>query len=268
MDVRTADTERIVKIEEAKMSMNRLAPYSLAVSLIALAASAVALLSVLASPPAPAPESLARDATVSDAALPARLQDLLARMEELGEENRDLRDRLARLEVRPDSKPPAPDAEGLASQEELEALRDQLVELQMNSDALMTATGIPGEPETLRERFKASVADTLAEIRKEEAIRKVRAGHEERLAALDETMPRIEEWLDLTPYQSGEMRSALLAQHDRDTQLIEMWEQGVDETLLGEQKARNRDRFHNDLALFLSAEQLETAWPRLSAGAK
>ena len=53
---------------------------------------------------------------------------------------------------------------------------------------------------------------------------------------LDEAMPKIETLLELTQDQSGQMRSALLAQYDPEAELTRRWEAGEGPEILGEIK--------------------------------
>lgn len=220
----------------------------LVVSLIALVLSAVAVAAMLGRSPSSGPRE---EAPVLSGASAAEAE-LLARLDELTAENRALRDRFEMLELRAAPEPRTPVTDGFATREELEALREEL------RDALagggLPAGAIPGESG----EFKEQVAGALSAIRKDEAVGKARARQEDRLASLEDTMPKIEQWLELSPHQSEEMRSALLAQYDRETDLIRRWEAGEDPEILGEQKRSDREALRGDLAVFLSPEQLET----------
>ena len=113
-------------------------------------------------------------------------------------------------------------------------------------------------------RFKDQVAETLSAIRKEEAVEKVRKQQEQRSARLDDDIARLQEWLELSPYQSNEMRTALLTQYEREDELRERWEQGEDEEVLGQAKRTAGETFRRDIERFLSEEQVETFWERVA----
>ncbi len=221
---------------------------ALTVSIIALLLSAAAIATLLARRPGP---DTSGEAPVLAGELAAE-GELRERLEELAAENRALRDRLAMLELRAAPEARTPVTEGFATREELEALREELFDALAGGSPLGSA--IPDGSSELEER----VAGALTAIRKQEAVDKARARQEDRSASLEDTMPKIEQWLELSPHQSNEMRSALLAQYDRETDLIRRWEAGEDPELLGEQKRSDREAFQSELALFLSADQLET----------
>ncbi|TDJ76782.1 MAG: hypothetical protein E2O39_02725 [Planctomycetota bacterium] len=232
----------------------------LIVSFLALVLSAVALAAMLTT-------ALSTEPRAVDPALPSAAAsdaDILAQLKNLAEENRDLRDRLAILELIPASSPSqrVPVTAGFVPKEEFEAFRDEVRLALASSGALDddALTALPG--------FKKKVADTLSEIRHEEAVGKVRTRIEARLAKLDETMPRIDEWLELTPQQSSSMRTALLAQYDREAELVRRWEAGEDTEILGELKRSDREAHRNELAGFLTPAQLETYTSRGGGGGK
>ena len=232
----------------------------LIVALLALVLSAVALAAMLTT-------ALSTEPRATDPALPmvsAHDADILAQLKSLTEENRDLRDRLATLELMPASSPSqrAPVTAGFVPKEEFEAFRDE-VRLALGS------SGTPdGEALTSLPGFKEQIADTLSEIRHEEAVGKVRTRIAARLAKLDETMPRIDEWLELTLQQSSSMRTALLAQYDREAELVRRWEAGEDSEVLGELKRSDREAHRDELAGFLTPAQLETYASRSGGGGK
>jgi hypothetical protein len=178
---------------------------------------------------------------------------LLLRVEDLWDENRALRDRLSALELRPlpASSSRVPVVTGFATLEEFEAFRDEVREL------LDERKAIPAELANEPDGFKDHVASTLAEIRQEESVEKARAWQEEGLERLEESMPKFDTWLELTPYQSEQMRSALLVQYDRNAELTRRWEAGEDTQVLGEVKRTDREAHLTELSVFLTPEQLE-----------
>ena len=174
---------------------------------------------------------------------------LLARLDALAEDNRALRERIAVLELRPaaGSRAPVVPLEGLVAQEEFDAFRTRV-------EATLARLGpLPQEPG----EFQEQVAEALSTIRKQERVAQVRSSMEQRLAELDEMMPRLEQRLGLSAYQSNRMRSALLARYERDDELVRMWEDGADNQVLGERKASNHQAFREELSGFLSPQQQE-----------
>lgn len=222
----------------------------LILSLLALLCGAAALAAQLVEPRAAAPPEAV-------AVLPARAAPdaaLQARIEVLEGENRRLRDRLAMLETRSEAAARAPVVPGgVATQGELDALREELLAALEGRDARVPAAAPAASPELVEQ-----VASTLSRIRREEALDKARAHQEERLARLEDTLPGIEEWLGLSPYQTGEMRSALLLRYEREADLVRRWEAGEDPAVLGEQKQADRDAHREEVSAFMTPEQLET----------
>ncbi len=224
----------------------------LIVSVLALVVSVVAFAGSRTS----APDEPRGEAAVVPEAEPDA--ELVARLDALAEENRRLRDRLAMLERRPAPVQRAPVTDGLASLDDVDALREEVRE------ALASRGEVPvGSPE-----LKTKIVDALTEIRKEEAVEKVRASQEHRTERLEEDVARIEEWLDLTPAQSNDMRTALLAQYDREAEVWRLWSEGVEDEVLGERKRSDGEAFRDDLGRFLTPEQLDTFWNRVAGGDK
>lgn len=215
----------------------------LMVSILAAVLSAICLGIVLVN-------TSATEAHGGDPLLPIAAPDvdLLARVEALAEENRELRDRLVMLELRPAPAQRTPAVNVFASKEEFDAFRDEV------SDEFASLTGnIPGKPDAFRERVAAS----LSEIRKGEAVQSARARLEKRTATIERNAPKIAEWLGLTPDQSNFMSAAFLARYEREAEYIRQWEAGASEEIIGELKAIDRETHVAELAVFLTPEQLE-----------
>lgn len=236
----------------------------LIVSLLALALGAVAVAAMLGRPAAPGPRA---DAAALPAPGPAA--ELLARVEALSRENRELRERVTELELRP-----APEsdrhrepavARDSATSAELAELRAELAALraELERPGTFAARPVEASPD-----FKETVASTLTQIRKQEQVDKVRSQMELRLERLDQTLPKIDEWLGLTRYQSNSMRSALLARYEREAELVRRWEAGEDPAVLGDVKAADREAHRREIAAFLTPAQLETYVARDGGGGK
>ena len=191
-----------------------------------------------------------QDATESRDLLPAEAR----KSELLSEEIQILRERITALEMAPveplGSRTQA--AGTLVEREEFDAFKESVRE------ALAGRGAMAAKFESESEAFKDQVATTLNEIRKDEAVLEVRAKQERQIERLDASMPKIENWLALTPDQSTRMRSALLAKYDRDAELTRRWENGEDSEILGEIKRTNRETHLTELGQILTPSQLET----------
>jgi len=186
------------------------------------------------------------------------------RVEELAEENRALRERLALLELRPEPAPAmrTPVTDGLVPRDEFEAFRDEVRE----ALALKSPSGLKGPVGAAG--LKEEVVQALGEVRKAEAAEKVAKWREGRVDRLDETMPKLEASLGLTSAQSAQMRSALLAQYDREAELTRRWQAGEDPEALGEIKGTDRETHLAELSGILTPEQLESYTTRRNRGGK
>ena len=241
----------------------------LIVALLALAVSAVGFTTVFMNAPGPrsTPSKGSRGAAPEPAATLGPGPDLLARIGELAQENRELRDRLTSLELRPAPEQRAPVTGAFVSREEFDAFRDELLASLGGSRRLVEASHEKPPPMEL-EDFREHVAGVLYDIRKQEAVAKFRS-LDERTAELDEDMPRFEEWLELTRDQSDRMRSVLLAQYEREADIIRRWEEGEDPEVLGAMKRNDREVHREELAEVLTPEQFETYTSRMDrAGGK
>lgn len=178
--------------------------------------------------------------------------DLRLRLKRLEEENGRLSDRLATLERLPVAPARQPVTEESLPREEFEAFREEIA-------AALASRG-PFGSETPQETLlcKEQIADTLAEIRLEETQQAIQKKIDGRLEGLDETMPKLERWLQLTPQQSEQLRSVLLARYEREAELVRRWKEGEDPDVLGELKTSDLELHRAELARILSPHQLET----------
>ena len=108
----------------------------------------------------------------------------------------------------------------------------------------------------------------LKSIRKDERAEAVREYQEKRSERIDDDMVRLEKLLKLTPYQSSEVRTALIAQYEREAELRQMWEDGVDAAIVGERKRSDGETFKADLETVLDQDQVETFWREVARGGK
>ena len=212
------------------------------------AGAAVALL--LGSPSADAPPPVAPQHTAS-----AQDAALVARVAGLEEQGRALQDELARLEALQAAASRAP-AGPVVSPEDLEALRAEL-------ESAVAGAAVPRSVD-----LEAQVADALTTIRREERAEVYRGQQERRLERLDEVLPRLEQRLVLTRYQSSRMRRALTDRYEREAELLGLWQEGASDEVVGQQKRADAEAFRDELASFLTEDQLEGFWSDGGRGGK
>ena len=179
-----------------------------------------------------------------------QLEELERRLEALVFENRALTQRVEELEARPAPSPRSP-VGGFVTREEFEALVSEL----RGTDDTDPA------PEPIDELFESRVATALGEIRKQERVDAVETYQAARVERIDADVAKLGEWLELDAVQERGMRTALLAQYDRESELTRLWKAGeTDDEELGRIKRADREEFRADLAEILSVEQLDTFW--------
>jgi len=184
---------------------------------------------------------------------PVATTDLEARLDELSQENRDLRDRLAMLESTSVIEERTPIADRFASQAEFEAFRDEVREALAAASSGAPLTSSLASPE-----FREQLTDTLGEIRQSEAEVAIQKKQDARIDGLDQRMPKLEEQLGLTADQSTRMRSALIAQIDRQAEMSRRWRAGEDSAVIGEIKRTDHQAHQDELASILTEQQLTT----------
>jgi len=213
-----------------------------------VAGASVALM--LGSPSASVPRPIAPQHTPSaeDAALVARVAGL-------EEQCRALQDRHARLEALQMAASRAPAAPAVSS-EDLEALRAEL------------ESARAGAPEPRPADLEDQVAEALTAIRREERAAAIRDRQERRLERLDEVLPQLEQRLGLTRYQSGRMRTALEDRYEREAELMSLWQGGAGDEVVRQRKQADAEAFRDDLASFLTEDQLQGFWSGGGEGGK
>jgi hypothetical protein len=232
-------------VEVASMKSSSPFPLLVLVGLtggIAGGAAGVAVALLLGSPSADAPRRVVPRHTA-----PAQDAALVARVVGLEEQGRALQEQLARLEALQVAASRAP-AEPAVSPEDLEALRAEL------ESALAGAAAPPSTD------LEAQVADALTTIRREERAEAYRGQHERRLERLDEVLPQLEQRLGLTRYQTSRMRTALESRYEREAELLSLWQGGAGDEVVGQQKQADSDAFRDELASFLTEDQLQSFW--------
>ncbi len=184
----------------------------------------------------------------------AELAVLRERLDAVVAENRNLRDRLAMVEARPaDTRVPVGDG---VTKAQLAEVREEIIAW-VNERMAERADS----PE-----FIAHIAGALEDIRKGEKVDEVRQYQEKRNARLDGDVAKIQWWLTLDSAQPENMRTALQLQYEREERVRQLWEDGADDELLGEEKRTAGEDFQRDLAEFLTEDQLTTFWSRIGGG--
>jgi hypothetical protein len=222
---------------------------SLIVSVFALLLSSVALVTMFAKSSAP-------EVSESVPLLPVAATStasLLARIEALDEETRELREQLALAQPRAVSTQRAPVMDEFVSRTDFEAFQGEVRStLATLSSASSLATAIEN-PE-----FKDKLAGTLQEIRKDEAVAAIDAKQQARLDRLDGQMVKLEAALGLTTPQSSALRAAFVTRIDREADLTRRWKQGEDVALLGQVKQSDQTAHEAELSGILTPDQIES----------
>ena len=239
--------------------------------LAGLFAAALLLLGVLYLVVSPSAEARADPARGEASAL-LDLEVVRARLASLEREKSELIARLDALEqreprtMRAPVTSVAPGAHGGPDVEELrrdiDALTDRLESLTAKLDARLGAPASAGDPIQAPAGFKNQVASAMEEIRREELEEQLLAKQEAQRAEIDDRVEQLGEWLQLTPYQSTGMRDAVVAQYDRNAELLRLWQAGASDEDLGERKRENRDVHRAEVEALLSADQFEAYWDR------
>jgi len=203
-----------------------------------------------------------------------RLQDnirdeLLTRLDEIGEAQLALGERLARLELEPAPSERAPIEQAVVSREEFDALQS---EVRGGSPGTNPASGAPGgDTETAlpTQQLSELVADSLNEIRGQEADQRRSARHQARIDNIEnKTLPGLNESLGLEAWQSDAMRTALLTRAESGIALEQLWEETGDYALMGEEKGNIQEQFVQDITVFLTVGQLDTYNEQVQATGK
>ncbi|MHC5211813.1 MAG: hypothetical protein ACYTG2_13925 [Planctomycetota bacterium] len=214
----------------------------LILSLAALVLSALALASTYLFPRAAEPLDVS---PAAPAAPGPELLELRARVQTLS----DRLDLLSLLAAREPSEQPLGRS---VPAEEIESLREEVREL-------LTMQSTPGlEAQMESPVFKERLADTLEQLRREERLEALRAKLEHKAERLEAALPKYEQWLGLAPHQNEAMRRALEGKYDRETEVLRLWADGASDGVLGQSKSDNAQAFQDELAAFLTPEQLET----------
>ncbi len=195
----------------------------------------------------------------------ASQEALRAELDQLQEQQWLLRQRLAtRADRSEPPAPPPPALTGFVTEEQLEALREEIRLALGFPSSTEGGRGLDPDPES----FEAQVAEALASLRKQESVRGFRAKQQGQAARIAAAMPKIEQWLELSPAQTSEMQAVLELQLQRDAQVLAAWEAGEAGETLGQVKRQNLETHRLELAAILSPTQLETWWTRVHGQGK
>ncbi|MCH2100918.1 MAG: hypothetical protein MK209_03245 [Planctomycetes bacterium] len=179
------------------------------------------------------------------------LVELEDRVSELAEENRRLRDQFAMLDLRPEVEElRLPDFDQFAKQEDFDALRSEL--LKVVADRRPQGSRGKGS----EEEFKVAVADVLKDVRQDEQMQKQRSRLETRPEQLDALIGKMESWNNLTPSQSGLMRSSLTSLYARDAEYLRRLDAGEDQDQLSQFRDQYRQDHLAEIANFLDPMQV------------
>lgn len=192
---------------------------------------------------------------------------MAASVQALKDENARLMERIVALENRPviggDSRIAIVD--GFVSEEDFGAFREE-VQRALETLGVGTSKAVGAGGPTAED--VAMVTAVIDENQRRKNAAAARALEEKRLRGLDNTLAKMDDWLELTPQQSGDMRSALQTQMDRQAELTRRWKAGEDTGALGELKAGDREAHRTDLSAILSPEQLERYFARREGNGK
>lgn len=223
----------------------------------AVAGATVALLIPRGSGPASPAEILEPVEALSEqvAVMSERLDDLV-------DAHGELVARVDRLDLRSPDSLASPDRSPLtepvdrapvgdfATRAELDELRKELARLQ----------GLAGGVGKATQGFEDQVKSALEQVRQEERVDGVRKYQDARRERLDKDILGLRDALTLDSRQEEDLRAALLAQYDREDALTQLWEDGVEPELLGQQKEDDLAAFQADLESALTTEQVEGFW--------
>ena len=184
---------------------------------------------------------------------PSSYREVLARLDQVTEDNRALRDSVAMIENASITAPRTPVGTNHVTRSDFDAFRDEI-----RAALEAVAVGAPLSAAAKSADFKGEIAGTLREIRGEEARAATEAKHQGRLDRLDKMMPKLEAGLGLTGGQSSDLRAALVTHYDRQAELTRRWQAGEDPEILGEVKRSDRQTHMAELSAILTPEQLQS----------
>lgn len=181
---------------------------------------------------------------------------------ELSERLDELSLRLSALETRP-TEPSR--SEALAATDS--NLREELESLRADLEAALARLGA-GQAGQPTEELVERVATAFETKKKEEQVAFASKYQSDRVARLDEDMAYLGEKLGLAGDQSERLRSALLAQYEREAEQLRLWQEGTSTELVEELKESDGELFDEELQGVLTEEQRSTFWEVVFSGGK
>ncbi|MEZ5977479.1 MAG: hypothetical protein R3F34_04595 [Planctomycetota bacterium] len=191
-----------------------------------------------------------------------------ARLDAVDAHLRSIDDRLVALEMRaPEVRTP------LGTYVTSEQL-DAAVEEKLAQRGLANSTnGVDGstmvdllEEALLRDDVKARVSDVLESSQRAEKAAAWSEAIRARSAKVDVDVAKIGEHLGLDARGRESLRGALLAQFDREAEVVRLWSEGADQPFLAEQKDLNQQLLVSDLEQFMSQEQVDAYFAVTTGG--
>ncbi|QDU66734.1 hypothetical protein Pla86_18090 [Planctomycetes bacterium Pla86] len=176
---------------------------------------------------------------------------LLDRVNQLAAENRDLRERLDALELRPVSSARVAVSPDAASSEDLDALRAELLAALTERDA--GTTDGAADPARFRER----VAAAIEELEHEEGVEKWLSRLAAERSTIETVMPRLAEDLGITSDQAERLASVLHAKVAREEDQARLWRDRVDKEVLADRARADKETFVDELGQVLTPDQVE-----------
>ena len=216
-------------------------PSILTVSLVAAVAGAAAAgVVTLALAPSDAATPADNAVTLTEAASPRQGTDLVAELDELASENRELRARIEALESRPMS-----DARTL-----IEPSDGQHSAAIAAAQGGASALGVPPA------EIQAQVATAIEAIRTQERAEAARAREQRELQRMEERLTDLRERLGLSPTQENDLRALLLADRAAEAEYDRQREAGMSRDALRVVREQQRTEQQAQLAKILTPEQL------------
>lgn len=182
-------------------------------------------------------------------------EHLRARLAAVEAAQRELADRLAMLEAGVTVASRTPAASRLASQDELEELREELLGALGGESPRKAGTGDDVPSPEFTEHVELSLKEIRLRQAREDAARTVAA----RAERLRSKLPAVAQQLGLTVSQESSLESSLVTLYERRADYGVLWESGevVEKSAFRELDEANMSAFLADLGGFLTAQQLE-----------
>lgn len=222
-------------------------PSILKVSLVAAVAGAAAAgVTTLALTRSEVADTAANAVAPPEAAGPRQDEGLLAEVDALSAENRELRARIEALESRP-----IPDART--------AIEPSVGQL---PTSVAAAQGDASSAALPQAEFQARVAAAIEAIRTQERAEAARERDERELARMEERLTEMTERLALSPGQVKDMRAFMLAERDARAELDRLRDQGADREAYRLAREDQRKREVAELTRILTPDQYKTLQER------